>query len=256
VTGAAGGIGTALVRRFAADGARLALCDLDAAPLAGLAAEVTEAGGDAFAVACDVTSQADCTAMVEGATRRFGGVDVLIANAGITHLSSFRDTDVDVIRRVMDVNFFGAVYCTAAALPSLVLRRGQIVVLSSLAGVAPLATRSGYAASKHALNGFFGSLRAELASSGVGVTLVCPTFVRTGIGERALGGDGGTATMRRTEIGTPVAPEDLAEAIHRAALSRRRLLVPFRHAKLAYLVARLLPGLYERMMVRRIVEDA
>jgi UDP-glucose 4-epimerase len=255
LTGAGGGIGGALAHRFGADGARLALLDLESDRLASLTSELTARGIEAIAIPCDVTSRKECDAAVARASASFGGVDVLIANAGITHLSLFRDTEIDVIRRVMEVNFFGAVHCTAAALPSLVRRRGQIVVLSSLAGVAPLATRSGYAASKHALNGFFGSLRAELAGSGVGVTLVCPTFVRTGIGDRALGGDGGAASMRRTETGRPLEPRKLAEAIHRAALERRRLLVPFRHAKLAYLTARLLPGVYERMMIRRIAPD-
>jgi NAD(P)-dependent dehydrogenase (short-subunit alcohol dehydrogenase family) len=253
VTGAAGGIGSALARRFAHDGARLVLLDLEDERLAPLAAELETAGTDTLPLACDVTSLEACQAAIARACQRFGGIDVLVANAGITHVGLFRDTEVAVIRRVMEVNFFGAVNCTKAALPSLIRRRGQIVVLSSVAGIAPLATRCGYAASKHALHGFFGSLRAELRDAGVAVSLICPSFVRTGIGDRALGGDGGPATMARTETGTPVEPERLADAIHRAARKRRRRLLPFRDARLAALLFQLLPGVYERTMVRRLL---
>ena len=253
LTGAAGGIGRALAHRFGSDGARVALLDLEPERLEPLAAELSAAGVEALPLACDVTSLEACGAALQQVTERLGGVDVLVNNAGITHLSPFRETEVDVIRRVMEVNFFGAVHCTKLALPSLIERRGQIVVLSSFAGLAPLATRCGYAASKHALNGFFGSLRAELRSAGVGVTLVCPTFVKTGIGDRALGGDGGRAVMPRTQAGSPVEPEQLAEKIYCAVLKRRRLLVPFGDAKLSHFLARFLPGLYERMMIRRIV---
>jgi len=255
LTGAAGGIGSALAHRFGSDGARVALLDLEVERVDALAAELASAGVEALALACDVTSLEACDTAVKQVTEQWGGVDVLVNNAGITHLSPFRDTRVDVIRRVMEVNFFGAVHCTKAALPSLIERRGQIVVLSSFAGLAPLATRCGYAASKHALHGFFGSLRAELRRIGVGVTIVCPTFINTAIGDGALGGDGGAPTMPRTQTGTPAEPEQLAEVIHGAALKRQRLVVPFRDAKVSYFVARFLPGLYERMMVRRIVPE-
>jgi short-subunit dehydrogenase len=151
------------------------------------------------------------------------------------------------------VNFFGAVHCTKAAMDSLMARRGHIAVLSSVAGFSPLATRCGYSASKHALHGFFDSLRPELRASGVRVTLVCPFFVKTDMGDRALGGDGGKPRMPRTQTGTPSDPEWLGEEIHRAVRKGRRLLVPSRGAKLSYLVSRLAPGFYERMMARRIM---
>jgi NAD(P)-dependent dehydrogenase (short-subunit alcohol dehydrogenase family) len=252
VTGAAGGIGSALARRFAREGAQLALLDLDIDAAGALATQLGAAGTRSLALACDVTSPESCENAIRTAESELGGLDVLVANAGITHLGHFRETDVEVVRRVMEVNFFGAVHCAKAALDALAARRGRIVVLSSVAGFAPLATRTGYAASKHALHGFFDSLRAELRDTGVSVTLVCPSFVETGIGDRALGPDGGPPRMPRTQTGTPVSADALAERIVRAALARRRLLVPFRDAKLAYLVSRLFPGLYERIMIRRI----
>ena len=250
ITGAAGGIGAALARRFVREGCRVGLLDMDAEGVAVLADEL---GGDvALARQCDVTSLADCEATAAEVVETWGGIDVLVNNAGITHLGLFRDTDVDVIRRVTEVNFFGAVNCTKAALPSLLERHGQIVVTSSVAGVAPLATRTGYAASKHALHGFFDSLRSEHRGDGLGVLIVCPSFVDTKIGDRALGVDGGSAPAgARTGVQTPVPPEDIADAVVDAARRDRRLLLVPREARLAYWTARLTPRLYERLMLHR-----
>jgi NAD(P)-dependent dehydrogenase (short-subunit alcohol dehydrogenase family) len=253
ITGGAGGIGRALAHRFGRDGAKIALLDLDGPALQAAAAELAEQGIEALPVECDVTSLDRCRDAIARVTDARGGVDVLINNAGVTHLSRFSDTDVAVIRRVMEVNFFGAVNCTKAALDSLMERRGRIAVLSSVAGFSPLATRCGYSASKHALHGFFDSMRPELRASGVSVTVVCPFFVDTDMGSRALGGDGGKPHMERTQTGTPSTPEWLAEEIHGAVRRGRRLLVPSRGAKLSYLVSRLAPGTYERMMARRIM---
>jgi len=143
----------------------------------------------------DVADDADCVRAVGDCIARYGRLDVLVANAGISHRSAFASTDAAVIRRVMEVNFFGAVNCTRAALPHLRSVRGAIVAVSSVAGYSPLVARTGYAASKHALHGFYDSLRAELAEDGVDVTLVCPSFVATGIGRNALGGDGREALV-------------------------------------------------------------
>lgn len=253
ITGAAGGIGAALARRFGADHARVVLLDLEIERLQPLANELANSGAESLPIVCDVTSLAACRDAVDLVISKFGGVDVLVANAGITHLGSFADTDVAVIKRVMEVNFFGSVNITKAALPSLVGRRGQIVVMSSVAGIAPLATRTGYSASKHALHGFFESLRAEVATEGVGVTMVCPSFVRTGIGDRALGGDGGPATLERTQTGTPAEPDELADLVVTAVDRRRRLVLPFRDARNAAWLARLSPRLYDRIMTKRLV---
>ena len=190
VTGAGGGLGAAYARRFARAGARLGLLDLDAARVHAFAAELAAQGVDCVPVACDVTNEGACRAAIAAVIDRFAGIDVLINNAGITHRSAFADTHTVVFRKVMDVNFFGALYCTQAALPSLIERRGLIIAISSIAGIAPLYARSGYAASKHALHGLFGSLRAEVAASGVEVLIVCPGFTATGISTAALDGDG------------------------------------------------------------------
>lgn len=178
ITGAAGGLGRALARSFAADGARIAVLDRDASGAEALAAELRSQARHALSLACDVTDAAACERAAAVVIEAWGAIDVLINNAGITHRSAYRRTDPAVTRRVMEVNFFGAVNCTRAALAALTESRGLIIVVSSVAGFAPLIARTGYAAAKHALHGFFDSLRTELAEDGVGVLLVCPLLYR------------------------------------------------------------------------------
>jgi NAD(P)-dependent dehydrogenase (short-subunit alcohol dehydrogenase family) len=252
ITGAAGGLGRALARRYARTGARLALFDRAGTGVEQLARDIDSGSCPALARECDVTSYEQVQAAVDDVVRQWGGIDVLVNNAGITHLGLLRDTDVETIRKVMEVNFFGAVHCTKAALGSLLERRGQIVVLSSVAGIAPLATRTGYSASKHALHGFFESLRAEHAADGLRVMMVCPSFIDTPIGDHALGPHGETAGgAARTGVRNPARPEDVADAIVEAAASNRRLLLTPREARLSYWMARLAPALFERLMIRR-----
>jgi NAD(P)-dependent dehydrogenase (short-subunit alcohol dehydrogenase family) len=252
ITGAAGGLGAALAKRFARDGARVALLDRDVSGLEAVAGEIAGLASGVLALRCDVTSDADCDNAIARICREWGGVDILVNNAGITHLGYFRETDVEVVRRVMEVNFFGSVHCSKAALPSLLQRRGQIVVLSSVAGIAPLATRTGYAASKHALHGFFESLRTEHAADGLRVMMVCPSFIDTGIGDHALGPHGEPAPPgARTGVRAPLSPERVADVIVRAAYAGRRLVLVPREARLSYWLARLAPRLFERLMVRR-----
>ncbi len=252
VTGAASGLGAALARRYARETPRVALLDRDEVNLAAVAAELGELGASPMTAVCDITSASECAAAVERVLRRWGGIDILVNNAGITHLGRFRDTDLEVLRKVVDVNFFGAVHMTKAALTSLLERSGRIVVVSSVAGIAPLALRTGYAASKHALHGFFESLRAEHAADGLAITMVCPSFIDTAIGDHALGPDGRTATAgSRTGVRDPVPPEAVADAIVDAVRRERTLLLYPRDARLSYWLARLAPSVFERLMIRR-----
>ena len=249
VTGAAGGLGRALVAAFARRGASVAALDVDAAGLERLAAE--HGAAPLLTRVCDLTREDECRDAVAEVVERFGGLDVLVNNAGISHRSLLRSTRAEVIRRVMQVNFFGAVNATHAALESIVARRGAVVAISSVAGFSPLAARAGYSASKHALHGYFDTLRAELDGTGVGVLVVCPSFIRTGIAQSHLGADGAAAQGPRTVVGAALDPDDVAERIARALESGRSLLTVGRVAWLAWWVSRLAPGLYARIMLRQ-----
>lgn len=252
VSGAGGGLGRAIALRFARGGARLALLDRDAAGLAECAAEVRALNAGALALTCDVTDSAACADAIRSAAGHFGGVDVLVNNAGITHRSAFAATDPEVIRRVIEVNFFGALNLTHHALPHLLLRRGAIVAISSVAGFAPLIARTGYAASKHALHGFFESLRSEVRPQGVDVTLVCPSFIATGIDRHALGPDGQPARHAQVVVGRRLTPASVADCIHAGVERRRRLLLIGGTARQAWWLSRLSPSLYERLMASRL----
>jgi len=252
VTGAGGGLGRALALEFAAQGARVVALDRDVAGFGALRAAIEARGGACLALPCDVTDADACARAVAAAVEHFGSLDVLVNNAGRSHRSAFASTSLEVIRGIMEVNFFGAVNCTKAALPQLLASRGQLIAISSVAGYTPLVARTGYAASKHAVHGFFDSLRSELAPQGVEVMIVCPSFIATHIDVNALGGDGGPVRHAQVTVGRPLAPGEVAAAIVAGAARGRRLLLVGRTARQAWWLDRLAPRLYERIMYRRL----
>ena len=255
ITGAAGGLGRALCLRFGRAGARIVALDREASALDELLAGLQQAGITAICVPCDVAVEDDCIRAMAAAKQSFGAIDVLINNAGITHRSAFARTDTAVIRRVMAVNFFGALHCTHAALDALLARRGMLIAISSVAGFAPLVARTGYAASKHALHGFFDSLRTEVEPLGLKVMLVCPAFIQTGIDKNALGGDGLPARHPQAVVGARATPEWMAQKIYHAAQRERHLLLPDRVARASWWFSRLVPRLYARLMVARLKQE-
>lgn len=243
ITGAAGGLGRALCRSFQQRGADVLAVDVDTDALADLAAEC---GGIETRV-LDLTDEAACADAFADRP-----VDIVVNNAGITHFSRFRDTDAATIRAVMAVNFFAAVNVTKAVLPALRRAQGTVVAISSVAGFSPLYGRTGYSASKHALHGFFDSLRAEVRDDGVNVLVVCPSFIATQARTRGDVDNTGTArpgSASRT-AGRPLSPETVAEAVCEAVTRRRRLLVIGRLGKLSYWINKLSPRLFERLMIR------
>ncbi len=252
ITGAAGGLGVALCRGFAASGARIAALDFDARKLDDLVAELRAGGAEALAIAGDIADAATGREAVAATLAHFGALDGLINNAGISARSLLIDTAPAVVRRVMDVNFLGAANLTQAALAQIVARKGFIVAISSVAGFAPLTGRTAYAASKHALHGFFDSLRSEVEGAGVGVTLVCPSFIRTGIGTAATDGSGALVSGPRITTGGESTPEEVAARIIGAVTARRDLLLPDATSRKAWWLSRLAPGLYARLMKARV----
>jgi len=252
VTGAASGIGFALCKRFARDGGKICLLDMDGRALKGVEREITDSGVDCLSLMCDVSRRSQCEDSIGKVIDRYGGIDVLINNAGITQRGAFVDTRLSVFEKVMAVNFFGSLYCTKAAIQSLIQRKGLIIVNESVAGLAPLLGRTGYSASKHALNGLFTSLRTEIRPTGAHVMIVCPGFVKTSLQTRALGGNGQVTDHPQSTVGRQDTPEETAEAIYRGAVKRKHLLVLTPIGKMSYWINRIFPILYERMMARQL----
>ncbi|MFO7599319.1 MAG: SDR family oxidoreductase [Candidatus Desulfacyla sp.] len=252
VTGAASGIGLAMCRRFSTDGAKIAMLDMHAQALHEAQQGLAGKGVDCLSVTCDISQRDSCEAAIRQIMDRYGGIDVLFNNAGITQRGAFVDTDISVFEKVMAVNFFGSLYCTKAAIRSLIQRRGLIIVNESVAGLAPLLGRTGYSASKHALNGLFTSLRTEIRETGAHVMIVCPGFVKTNLQTRALGCNGDVTPHPQSRVGGQDTPEHVAEAIYRGALKRKHLLVLTPVGKISYWISRIFPVLYERMMARKL----
>ncbi len=251
ITGAGGGIGAALCRAFAREGASIALLDTNTTAMESVQTEIIELGSRTTAVTTDVTNALNCQTAIEHVVSEFGGIDVLINNAGITHFSLCESTTPAVYRRVMDVNYFGAVHCTLAALPSLIERRGAIGVMSSIAGFAPLVGRAGYSASKHALHGYFDTLRCEVKRHGVSVTMICPGFTQSNIERSALAGDGARVTAGRTQVGNAANAGEVARTIVRAIAHRRRTAVLSSVGKTASILRKFAPSIYDAIMTRK-----
>jgi short-subunit dehydrogenase len=255
LTGASEGIGRALALELVARGARLALAARDRDRLESLAQECRTRGGDALAVPTDVTNAQDLEWLVAETLKAYGGIDTVIHNAGITMWSRFDAlTDLSIFERVMEVNYYAPVRLTALTLPHLRQSRGLIVAIASLAGLTGVPERSAYSGSKHAMVGFFDSLRIELAGSGVDVSVIAPDFVVSEIHKRAIGPDGeplGTSPMQQSKIMTA---EECARRITRAMERRQRLLLMSTRGKLGMWVKLLAPGMIDRMAAKAIRE--
>jgi short-subunit dehydrogenase len=254
LTGASEGIGRALALALTAAGARVALAARDRDRLDSLVRECRQRGaGEAIAIPTDVTNAQDCEWLVEKTVKSFGGVDVVVHNAGVTMWSRFDALgDLSIFETLLRVNYLGPVHLTAQALPHLKQSKGLLVAVASLAGLTGVPERSGYAASKHALIGFFDSLRIELAGSGVDVSVIAPDFVVTEIHKRAIGPDGeplGHSPMVQSKIMTA---ERCAARIARAIERRERLVLMSARGKLGRWLKLLAPSVIDRMAAKAI----
>lgn len=253
LTGASQGIGKAIALALAPQRPRLVLAARDRQALETAAGECRALGAEALVVTCDVSDEASCRALVAAAVERCSGVDALVNNAGMGMLARFEDvTDLSQYERLMRVNYLGSVYPTFYALPHLKRSRGQIVAISSLAGLCGVPFRSAYAATKHAQFGFFDSLRIELRGSGVGVTVIAPYFVQSEIRKRSPGPDGRTvesSPIREREI---MSAEECARLVVRAMERRQRVLVMTLKGKLGRFLSLVFPGLVDQLAARAV----
>lgn len=255
ITGGSSGIGKALAFSFGKAGARIVITGRQEAPLRAVSDALSAAGIENLALVADVSVRADNERMVRETVARFGRLDVLINNAGISMRALFADADPEVLRKVMDINFFGTVYATHYALPHLLKTRGSIVGISSIAGYRGLPVRSGYSASKFAMNGFLEALRTELLREGVHVLTACPGFTTSNIRVTALGASGETKgeTMRDEE--SMMSAEAVAERILAATKARKRSLILTTQGKLTVFLNKWLPGLMDRLVYTTLAKE-
>jgi short-subunit dehydrogenase len=255
VTGASEGIGRALCLALAPHGASLVLAARNAERLESVAADCRAAGAEVLVVPGDLADAEQCEALVRATVERFGRLDTLVANAGRTMWARVDEIhDPAVFREVMELNYFSVVWLTLAALPHIKASRGRLVPVASVAGLTGVPSRSGYCASKHALIGFFDSLRIELAGTGVTVTTVCPDFVVSEIHRRALDGEGrplGKSPMQEAKIMTA---EQCAALMVPAMAARRRMLITSRRGKLGRIFKILAPALIDRIAAKAIAD--
>jgi NAD(P)-dependent dehydrogenase (short-subunit alcohol dehydrogenase family) len=253
LTGASSGIGRELALQLAAQGARLTLAARGAAALEEVAATCRARGAVAVAVPTDVAEEEQCRALVERAVAEHGRLDTLILNAGISMWALFEElTTLRPLEEVLRVNYLGSVYPTFYALPHLKASRGRIVGVASLTGKTGVPTRSGYAASKHAMAGFFDTLRIELAPRGVSVTMAYPDFVATPIRQRAFGADGEPLGASPVQEGKVMSAATCARLILAAAGERRREVVMGLRGKVGLWLKLVAPGLIDRIALRAI----
>lgn len=223
VTGGTEGIGKALVEALLEMGAKVATCGRNHDKLYLLQSEHPSA--PLHTMVADVSNENDCRRFMETTTKFYGGIDILINNAGISMRALLKETSIETIRKVMDINFFGAVYCTRYALPSIIERKGSIVGVSSIAGYRGLPGRSGYSASKFALQGFLEAIRTEMLGEGVHVMWVCPGFTTSNIRQAALNKDAqshGETPMDEDEM---MSAAECADHILRAIRKKKRTIV-------------------------------
>ena len=253
ITGASKGIGAELARQMAAKGAKLVLAARNGKELDEVAAQCKALGASVITVKADVAVEHDCQAMVTEALLAFGRIDVLVNNAGMSMWARFEDIeDIEVLTRIMQVNYMGAVYCTRHALPHLRATGGRIVGVSSLAGRTGVPTRTGYSASKHAMTGFFDSLRIELDGSGVTVTMIYPGFVATGIRENATGPDGKPILVSPVKEGEVMSVDECARRILKAIERREREVIMSARGRIGLWLKLIAPSLLDRIAKRAI----
>lgn len=254
ITGAASGLGWTMARRWAEAGDALVLADIDAAALAARVDELAENGVDPARIALvdgDLTQPEVIARAVATVQARFGRLDLLVNNAGITHRSPAHRTDPAVFRRVMAVDWQAPLELTLAALPMLRASRGAIVTIGSMAGWMPVPGRAAYGAAKAALTQWFEVLRLELEADGVHLLMVYPSFLDTPIEAHALGADGRPAVHARSTVGRIRSAGDTVRAIDAALARRARWLAPDALARLGALLWRVAPAWYLARVRRR-----
>jgi len=252
ITGASSGIGEACAYEFDRQGASVVLAARNTDKLAAVAARLTN---PSLVVKADVAVEEDCNRLVGETIARFGKINVLVNNAGITMRALFNEASLDVIRQVMDINFWGMVYCTKYALPYLLQTKGSVIGMSSIAGFKGLPGRTAYSASKFAMNGFLESLRIENFKTGLHVLIACPGYTASNIRNVALGKDGRPQGDTPLDESKLMQPEEVASYIVKATAQRKKYLILTRQGKLTVWLNRFFPSLLDKAVYNTVAKE-
>lgn len=254
ITGASSGIGRALAKEFASKGARLSLGARRTELLEELQSELTTA--EILICKTDVSQEDDCRKLIEETVRHYGQIDVLINNAGISMRALFEDVDLKVIRQLMDVNFYGTVYCTKYALPYLLKTKGSLVGVISIAGYVGLPGRTGYSASKFAIRGFLDTIRIENLKKGLHVLVAAPGFTASEVRKVALTNDGTQQGETPRNEDKMMSAEECARHIVNAVEKRKReLILTFVEGKLTVFLGKFFPSLLDKLTYNHMAQE-
>lgn len=253
LTGASTGIGEAMAHELARQGAWLALAARNAAKLETVAEACRALGGRTLVVSTDVTDQEECRELVERTVAEYGRLDTLINNAGLSMWMKFEEVeDLSTLEYLTRVNYFGSMYCTYYALPHLKKTRGRIVAIASVAARTGIPTRTGYSASKHAMVGFFESLRIEVEDDGVSVTIAFPDFVASGMHTRSLGADGQPLGHNPLQVDKIMTSEECARLTLEGAARRKRQVIMSNRSRFGQWLKLIAPGKVDEIAKRAI----
>ena len=256
ITGGSSGIGKALAEVFGKKGSKIMITGRDQTALINTAKELTALNIDVHFFNADVSVEEDNKKMAEEAIKHFGKIDILINNAGISMRALFDEVDLNVVKKVMDINFYGVLYATKYCLPEIRKNKGSVIGISSIAGFRGLPGRTGYSASKFALNGFLEVLRTELLKTDVHVMTACPGFTASNIRVRSLTKDGSSQNESPRNEKKMMTAEECAEHIYNATVKRKRTLVLTTQGKLAVWLNKWWPSIADKMVYNVMAKEA
>jgi len=245
VTGASSGIGEAIAREFSIYGSKVVLAARSEDKLSIITNDISIYNSNVFYVVTDVAREEDCKNLIEKTLDKFGAIDILVNNAGISMRASFLDVDLKVLHRLMDVNFWGTVYCTKFALPYLIEKKGSLVGVSSVAGFHGLPGRTGYSASKFAIHGFLETIRIENLKKGLHVMVIAPGFTTTDIRRHALLANGEEQGESPRDEHKLMPAEYVAKWVIKGIRKKKRNKLMTWEGRLTALFQRILPGLVD-----------
>jgi short-subunit dehydrogenase len=245
VTGASSGIGEATAREFAANGSKVILAARSEEKLVAIVKEIREKGGEAAYIKTDVSKEEDCRNLVEKSVEKYGTINILINNAGLSMRASFNEVDLKVLQKLMNVNFWGTVYCSKYALPYLVANRGSLVGVSSVAGFHGLPGRTGYSASKFAIHGFLETIRIENLKRGLHVMVIAPGFTSSEIRKHALTADGTEQGSSPRKEGKMMSPEYVAKWVLKGIRKKKRNKILTWAGRFTALFQRIIPAVVD-----------